>query len=90
MTLAAIAPAGRMSLTIYLSQSVIASLVFNGYGLGLGDDLGIGGAVVLVAGLWAVQVGLAVLWFRVFAIGPVEALTRAVAYLRWPDLRRRG
>jgi uncharacterized protein len=88
--LTAIAPAGRMSLTLYLTQSLIASLVFNGYGLGLGDDVGIGGAVALVVVVWAVQVAAAVLWFRVFAIGPLEAVTRAVAYLRWPDLRRRG
>ncbi len=88
--LAAIAPAGRMSLTVYLSQSVVASLVFNGYGLGLGDDVGIGGAVALVVVLWGVQVALAALWFRAFAIGPLEALTRAVAYLRWPPMRRRG
>lgn len=88
--LSALAPAGRMSLTFYLSQSLVASLVFNGYGLGLGDDVGIGGAVALVVVLWVVQVALATLWFRVFAIGPVEALTRAVAYLRWPGLRRRG
>jgi uncharacterized protein len=88
--LTAIAPAGRMSLTIYLSQSLVASLVFNGYGLGLGDDVGIGGAVALAAALWLVQVVLAGLWFRAFAIGPVEALTRAVAYLHWPALRRRG
>ncbi|HEX7134382.1 MAG TPA: DUF418 domain-containing protein [Iamia sp.] len=88
--LTAIAPAGRMSLTLYLTQSLVASLVFNGYGLGLGDDVGIGGAVALVVVLWALQVVVAVLWFRVFAIGPLEAVTRAVAYLRWPDLRRRG
>lgn len=87
--LVAIAPAGRMSLTLYLSQSLVASLVFNGYGLGVGEDVGIGGAVLLVVALWIVQVGVAVLWFRWFAMGPVEALTRAVAYLRWPALRRR-
>ena len=48
----AIAPAGRMSLTVYLAQSLVASLLFNGYGLGLGADLGLGGAVALVAVLW--------------------------------------
>lgn len=88
--LTGIAPAGRMSLTLYLSQSVVASLVFNGYGLGLGDNVGIGAAVAMVVVLWVVQVGLAALWFRFFVIGPLEAVTRAVAYLRWPMVRRRG
>lgn len=84
----AIAPAGRMSLTVYLGQSVVASLLFNGYGLGLGADLGLGGAVTLVAVLWGLQIVLASLWLRWFTMGPLEAVVRAVAYLRWPTLRR--
>ena len=88
--LTAIAPAGRMSLTVYLSQSLIGSLLFNGYGLDLGDRLGIGASVVLMIGVWAVQVVLAVLWFRAFTMGPLEALTRGAAYLAWPSVRRRG
>ena len=36
-----LAPAGRMTLTLYLSQSLLVlSLAFNGYGLDLGDRLG--------------------------------------------------
>ncbi|HXH56160.1 DUF418 domain-containing protein [Iamia sp.] len=87
--LGAIAPAGRMSLTVYLSQSLVASVVFNGYGLGLGDHLGIGASVALAVALWVVQVGLAVVWFRFFTMGPLEAVARAGAYLRWPAIRRR-
>lgn len=87
--LVAIAPAGRMSLTLYLSQSLIASLLFNGYGLDLGDGLGVGASVALMAGVWAVQVVAAQVWFRAFAQGPLEALTRAVSYGRRPELRRR-
>ncbi len=84
----AIAPAGRMSLTVYLGQSLVASLLFNGYGLGLGADLGLGGAVALVVVLWGLQILLATLWLRWFTMGPMEAVVRAVAYLRWPTLRR--
>lgn len=84
----AIAPAGRLSLTIYLSQSVVLSLVFNGYGLGLGAEVGIGVAVAIAVGFWAVQVVLARLWLRWFTMGPLEAIARSVAYLRWTPLRR--
>lgn len=86
--LAVLAPAGRMSLTLYLSQSLVGSLLFSGYGLGLGDDVGVGVAVATMAGVWAAQLGLAALWSRAFTIGPLEALARAGAYLRWPALRR--
>jgi len=83
-----LAPMGRMSLTVYLSQSLVASLVFNGYGLGLGERVDIGGALALAVLLWAVQVALAQLWFRRLTMGPLEVLTRAVAYMRWPRVRR--
>lgn len=84
-----LAPGGRMTLTLYLSQSLVASLAFNGYGLDLGGRLGIGAAVVLAVAFWLLQLGLASLWLRMFTMGPLEALTRAVAYLRWPPIRRR-
>jgi uncharacterized protein len=88
--LRALAPAGRMSMTVYLTQSVVGSLLFSGYGLGLGARVGIGAAVAIMAGVWVVQVALAALWFRAFTLGPLEALTRAAAYWRWPALRRAG
>ncbi|HYI61976.1 MAG TPA: DUF418 domain-containing protein [Acidimicrobiales bacterium] len=85
-----LAPAGRMSLTLYLAQSLVASLLFTGYGLGLGAEVGIGAAVAIMVGVWALQVVAAHLWFRAFTTGPLEALARAGTYLRWPRLRRRG
>lgn len=85
-----LAPAGRMTLTLYLSQSLLLSLAFNGYGLDLGDRLGIGAAVALALALWLVQVVLASLWLRAFTMGPMEAVARAAAYLRWPAVRRRS
>ena len=84
-----LAPAGRMSLTVYLSQSVIGSVLFNGYGFDLGDRLGIGGAVAVMVGVWVTQVVLAALWLRAFTVGPLEAVARAAAYLHWPGMRRR-
>jgi len=84
-----LAPAGRMSLTVYLSQSVIGSVLFNGYGFDLGDRLGIGGAVAVMVGVWVAQVVLAALWLRAFSVGPLEAVARAAAYLHWPGMRRR-
>lgn len=84
-----LAPAGRMTLTLYLSQSLVASFAFNGYGLDLGDRLGIGAAVALGAGFWLLQVVLATLWLKIFTMGPLEAVARAAAYLRWPATRRR-
>lgn len=88
--IAVLAPLGRASLTAYISQSVIASLLFTGYGLGLGREVDIAGAVAIMVGVWALQVLIAHLWFRVFTMGPLEALARAFAYLRWPRMTRRA
>lgn len=86
--LAPVGAAGRMSLTIYLGQSVVASIVFNGYGLGWGDRVGIASGVAMITALWIVQVVVAAVWFRVFRMGPLEWVVRWFGYLRRPPLRR--
>lgn len=70
------APMGRMSLTHYLTQSLVFAWVFHGYGLGLwgqldrADQLGL--VVLVVALQWAVSP----LWLRRFRYGPMEWLWR--------------
>jgi uncharacterized protein len=75
--LALLRPAGRMTLTLYVGQSLVAAPLFYGYGLGLWDALS--NAEVVVWGLvaFAAQVALAALWLRYFRYGPLEWLWRA-------------
>ena len=80
--------AGRLALSNYLGQSLVCSLVFAGYGMGLYGELGPARAVAFGVALWAVQVGLSGVYVRVFAFGPVEWLLRWVTYLRRPPLLR--
>jgi uncharacterized protein len=75
--LGALAPAGRMTLTLYVGQSLVFAPVFYGYGLGLWDDLSNAQAVLLGLAAFALQLALAPLWFRVFRYGPLEWLWRA-------------
>lgn len=84
---ALLAPAGRMSLTNYLSQSAVLALIFSGLGLGLAGELSalaVGGIVLV---LWAAQLLVSLLWFQVFRTGPLEGLLRAVSYRRRPSWR---
>ncbi|MGW6572048.1 DUF418 domain-containing protein [Streptomyces sp. NPDC054945] len=81
---AVFAPAGRMALTNYLSQSLVMALVFTGYGLALYDRLGpavvVFGALVLHAGQLALS-----RWLTArFRYAPVEWLLRAVTLARLP------
>lgn len=81
-----LAPAGRMALTNYLSQSVIASLFFYGYGLG---HWGVGRAwqALFVAVVFGLQLLLSRWWLSNFRYGPMEWLWRWATYGRRPAMR---
>lgn len=78
--IAALAPAGRMTLTNYLGQSLVLALLFSGLGLGLAGE--VSGVVVglLVLGLWGGQLLVSALWMRRFRTGPLETPLRAITY----------
>jgi uncharacterized protein len=77
---AALAPAGRMSLTNYLGQSVIMVMLFSGVGFGLAGQLSEAAVGVVVLGVWLAQLVLSHLWFLRFRRGPVEFPFRAWTY----------
>ena len=83
-----LAPAGQMSLTTYLCQSLIGTGVFYGYGLGWFGQLSRSQEVVFVLVVFALQVLLATWWLRHFRQGPVEWLWRMASYGRRLPLRR--
>ena len=64
--------AGRMSLTVYLSQSVIVSLLFAPWGLGLFQEVPLWAVLLIAVGVWAILVLLANLWLSRFDRGPLE------------------
>lgn len=75
-----LAPAGRMSLTNYLGQSVVLAIIFSGLGFGLAGQVSPLGVGVVVLALWVGQLGLSALWGSRFTRGPVEAPVRAWTY----------
>lgn len=76
--LSIVAPVGRMPLTTYLSQSVICTFLFYGWGLGLA---GLGPwSGVLVLGVFALQIAASTLWLRYFRLGPMEWVWRTLVY----------
>ena len=85
-----IAAAGRMALTNYLMQSVVCTLLFYGYGLGLHDRVGIAQGMGVAAILWGVQVVVSALWLRWFQYGPMEWLWRSLTYGQRMPLRRKA
>jgi uncharacterized protein len=82
------AAAGQMALTNYLTQSVVLSFLFYGYGLGLFGRLGPAEAALIGAALYAAQLALSRAWLRRFRFGPAEWLWRSLTYGRLQPMRR--
>ena len=83
-----LAPLGRMALTCYLSQSLIALFLFSGLGLGWVGHLG-------PTLLWPLALGIITLqllgcrwWLRRHQLGPAEWLWRSFTYRQWQPSRR--
>ena len=85
--LAWIAPAGRMALTNYLTQSLVCTTIFAGYGLGYFEELPRAWQVPFALALFALQVVASRAWLARFRHGPVEWGWRALTYGRLPAMR---
>lgn len=75
-------PAGKMSLTIYISQSVITSIIFGPWGLGLFQELQTWQVLLLAIGIWIGLVLFATHWLKKFQQGPLESLMGALTRSR--------
>jgi uncharacterized protein len=71
-------PAGKMSLTIYISQSVVTSLIFSPWGLGLFQDLHTWQVFLLAFAIWLLLSYLAAQWLKRFDQGPLEKLVSSL------------
>ncbi len=68
---------GRMSLTVYLGQSLLLNVIFGGWGLGLYQQLPYWLAVLVSIAVTLVMAAVATLWLRRFRQGPMERLLTA-------------
>lgn len=75
------AAAGKLTLTLYILQSVVFVPVFYGFGLGAWDDWSQATRLLVGLGAVALQLWLAAAWLRRFQYGPIEWLWRAATYL---------
>jgi uncharacterized protein len=82
-----LAPAGRMALTNYLLQSVVGTLLFYQYGLGLWGQVSRAWQFALVVAVFALQLVFSRWWLSRFRFGPVEWLWRWATYGRRPAMR---
>lgn len=78
---APMATAGRMPLTNYLMQTLIATTIFYGWGFGNWNKVGpAAGLALAFAIFFVIQVPLSLWWLRRFDYGPLEWLWRFATY----------
>jgi uncharacterized protein len=85
----ALSAVGRTAFSNYILQTVLATTIFYGHGLGWFGRVSRFEALAVVAAIWLVQVPLSVLWLRYFRFGPLEWLWRTLTYGELQPLRRR-
>ncbi|UCC72941.1 MAG: DUF418 domain-containing protein [Gemmatimonadota bacterium] len=78
----AFAAVGRMALTNYVGQSVLAGVLFYSWGLGLYGELDAVQCVVVALLIFAIQLALSTVWLRFFQFGPLEWVWRTLSYGR--------
>jgi uncharacterized protein len=86
--LSVLAPVGQMALTNYLTQSIVCTLIFYGYGLGLFGKVGTVAGIGLTILIYLIQIPISHWWMRRFQYGPAEWLWRSLTYLKPQPMRR--
>lgn len=75
-----IGKAGRMSLTLYIMQSIICTLLFYNFGFGLYGQVDVQMGVLIAVALYVIQVIFAELYFMKFKQGPLELVLKKITY----------
>lgn len=71
---------GRMSLTTYLMQSVIQSVLFYSFGFGLYGKLSMENLMIIAITIYILQIAFAWIWLSFFKQGPVEMVWKRITY----------
>lgn len=83
-----LAAVGRMAFTNYLSQTLICTAIFHGWGLaqfGLWPRYAL---FLLVLAIWCFQLLISPIWLRHFQFGPCEWVWRSLTYWKLQPMRR--
>jgi uncharacterized protein len=79
---------GQMALTNYISQSIICTLFFFGYGLNFYGELDYYQIYFVALAIWVFQLLVSPVWLRYFRFGPLEWIWRSLTYWRRQPLVR--
>ncbi|MEE6449240.1 DUF418 domain-containing protein [Gottfriedia acidiceleris] len=79
---------GRLALSNYIFQSIIYSILFYGYGLGLYGKISTWQAVAITFFIYSTQIYLSKLWLKYFRIGLLEWFWRMITKLEIHPIKK--
>ncbi|MRX39096.1 DUF418 domain-containing protein [Flavobacterium sp. LC2016-23] len=71
---------GKMTLTNYIAQNILAAFIFSGIGLGIGDAMPYWFYFCLAVFIFIVQLFISKWWLSKYNYGPIEWLWRSASY----------
>ena len=77
---ARLAAVGRMAFSNYILQTLIATTIFYGHGLGLFGSVQRTAQIAIVVAIWAVLLIVSPWWLRRYRFGPLEWTWRSLTY----------
>lgn len=83
-----LAAVGQTAFSNYIMHTLLAGLIFYGHGLGLFGQTERWAQLLIVFGIWALQLYLSPLWLRHYRYGPLEWLWRSLTYWQVQPWRR--
>ena len=84
----ALTAAGRMALSNYIGQTIIANLIFSGVGLGLYGAVDRAQMYSIMIFVWIAQLAFSMWWLSRYRFGPLEWVWRSLTYGNRQNLRQ--
>lgn len=79
---------GKMTLTNYMSQNILAGIIFSGIGLGIADSMPYWFYFILAIFIFIIQLFISKWWLSKYNYGPIEWLWRSASYMEWVPFKK--
>lgn len=83
-----LAAIGQTALSNYLLQSILATTLFYGFGFGLFGQVDRWGQVLIMIGIWIIQLLITKPWIERYYFGPAEWAWRSLTYMKRQPFKR--
>ena len=79
---------GQTALSNYLIQTIICTFLFYGHGFGLFGKVERWQQILIVFGIWVLQMIVSPIWVKYYKFGPFEWLWRSLTYWKFQEFNR--